>query len=345
VRRDRRARSFEKLANAVLRKLASQLEADGMTAEALLASVPPAANLAGWQRKRWTAAYGAPAVEQIAASLTMLPPLDLVMREAGTAPEWAERLGGSALSGNVVRLATTNVEQLDGYGDGAWWVQDYAATLPARLLAPQAGERIADLCAAPGGKTAQLCAAGAQVTAVDSSPRRTEVLAANMARLKMSPEIVAADIRDWAPEHAGAFDAVLIDAPCTATGTIRRHPDILRRSVSGGDEKLADLQAELLAHAAGLVRPGGRLVFATCSMDISEGPAQIEAFLAANTAWSSAPVSPCAREQLLSAADQAPLAKAGLRTLPFMSPPLAGSTKPVAGGMDGFFISRLEREA
>ncbi len=187
-------------------------------------------------------------------------------------------------------LPKGRIESLPGFDDGAWWVQDAAASLPARLLGDIAGKRVADLCAAPGGKTAQLVLAGASVVAVDSSKTRLSLLAENLARLGLEAEPVLADAANWQPGEL--FDAVLLDAPCSSTGTIRRHPDIPYVKSPKDIEALAQLQARLLDNAASLLKPGGRLVYSTCSLEPEEGEAQIAAFLVRNDALSLEPIAP-----------------------------------------------------
>ncbi|MBV9078934.1 MAG: RsmB/NOP family class I SAM-dependent RNA methyltransferase, partial [Methylobacteriaceae bacterium] len=214
-----------------------------------------------------------------------------------------------------------------------WWVQDAAAALPARLLAPRPGERILDLCAAPGGKTAQLAAAGAQVVAVDRSESRLKRLAANLARLRLAAEIVQADAATLALDPA---DAVLLDAPCTATGTIRRHPDVAWSKRDADLTSLTALQARLLDRAASLVRPGGRLVYCVCSLEPEEGEAQAEAFLARHPVYARAPVHPA-----MLGGEAALLNPAGdLRTAPDLWPSIDGAR----GGLDGFFAARFVRQ-
>jgi 16S rRNA (cytosine967-C5)-methyltransferase len=245
---------------------------------------------------------------------------------------WAERLGGVLLSTGTVRLTDRQpIPTLPGYAEGAWWVQDAAAALPARLLGARPGERVADLCAAPGGKTAQLAAAGAQVLAVDRSRRRLERLRENMARLRLSVETAAADALEL---EAEPFDAVLLDAPCSATGTIRRHPDVPWTKHESDLAKLAELQARLLDKAAALTRPGGRLVYCTCSLEPEEGEEQARAFLARYPQFRRVPVE----------SDEVPGLPEGLtpegelRTLPFQGGAGLGSR-----GLDGFFAARFLR--
>ncbi|MFA7602309.1 MAG: RsmB/NOP family class I SAM-dependent RNA methyltransferase [Novosphingobium sp.] len=255
----------------------------------------------------------------IAAALAEPPPLDLTLRDPAETASWAERLGGVSLLPGHVRLPRGEaVESLAGYRDGAWWVQDLAASLPARLLGAGEGCTVLDLCAAPGGKTLQLAAAGWQVTALDISARRLERLGENLARTGLAAEVIAADALEWEP--AAPFDAVLLDAPCTATGTCRRHPDVLHRIGSRQIAEMAALQARLLARAARWVKPGGRLVYAVCSLEPEEGEAQ-----AAAVPLAPEPVGAAELPEWL-----APAPQGWLRTDPGL----------IAGGLDGFFIAR-----
>ena len=257
----------------------------------------------------------------IAAGLAVPPPLDLTLRDPAATAEWAGRLGGISLLPGHVRLERgTAVERLEGFREGAWWVQDLAASLPARLLGEGLGRTALDLCAAPGGKTMQLAAAGWQVTAVDSGAKRLQRMQENLARTDLAATLVQADALVWEPE--GQFDAVLLDAPCTATGTCRRHPDVLHRIGPRQIAELAQLQAALLDRAARWVKPGGRLVYATCSLEPAEGEEQ------AGTVTLTA--DPIRADEL--PAGLVPTAAGWLRTDPGM---LAE-----AGGLDGFFIAR-----
>ncbi|MBB4857680.1 16S rRNA (cytosine967-C5)-methyltransferase [Novosphingobium chloroacetimidivorans] len=206
----------------------------------------------------------------IARGLAEPPPLDVTLREIDATAEWAARLGGTSLASGHVRLPRgASIESLDGYRDGAWWVQDLAASLPARLLGQGEGRRVLDLCAAPGGKTLQLAAAGWQVTALDVSKRRLERLRHNLDRTGLAAQVVTADARTWQPDQA--YDAILLDAPCTATGTCRRHPDVLHRIGPRQIADMAELQSALLSRAAEWLVPGGRLVYAVCSLEPEEG--------------------------------------------------------------------------
>jgi 16S rRNA (cytosine967-C5)-methyltransferase len=238
------------------------------------------------------------------------------------------------LQTGTVRLAGHGpVPSLPGFADGQWWVQDAAAALPARLLGAVEDLRIADLCAAPGGKAAQLAAAGGRVTALDRSSVRLERLAANMKRLGLPVAIVAADVLSF---RAEPFDAVLLDAPCSATGTIRRHPDVAWSKTLGDLAALTELQRRMLNRAAGLVAPGGLLVYCTCSLEKEEGEAQVDAFLAQHAAFARVPVE--ARE--IDGLDA--LTPAGdLRTLPSMLP----DPDPQMAGLDGFYAARMRRRA
>ncbi|MGB7655010.1 MAG: RsmB/NOP family class I SAM-dependent RNA methyltransferase, partial [Novosphingobium sp.] len=211
--------------------------------------------------------------DAIAAGLATLPQLDLTLRDPSTTASWAERLGGISLAPGHARLPRgTAVENLDGFNEGAWWVQDLAATLPARLLGQGEGRRVLDLCAAPGGKTLQLAAAGWQVTALDASAKRLQRMAENLKRVGFGADIVTADVLTWEPD--APFDAVLLDAPCTATGTCRRHADVIHRIGPRQIAEMAELQAQLLERAAGWVKPGGVLVYAVCSLEREEGADQ-----------------------------------------------------------------------
>jgi 16S rRNA (cytosine967-C5)-methyltransferase len=308
------------LANAVLRRAAR--EGRGL----IEVQDAPRLNAPDWLWQSWSEAYGEERARAIAAAHLVEPPLDLTVKEH---PEvWARRLDATHLYGNALRRAAGGaVEELPGYADGAWWVQDAAAALAARLLPELAGRTVIDLCAAPGGKTAQLAAAGARVIAIEASRKRAERLGANLRRLRLDAEVVIADARDWRPEQPA--ERVLLDAPCTGTGTIRRHPDIARHRTPADVARLALLQRELLAAAAGMLAPGGAMVYASCSLQPEEGAGLIEAALAEGLPLERWPVAP---EELGGLAVE--LTAAGeVRTLPC---DLADQ-----GGLDGFFIARL----
>ena len=280
------------------------------------ASLPPVPTLPAAVAARWGARAGA-----IAAGLAQLPPLDLTLKDPAQTANWAARLDGtSLLPGHVRAPRGAAVESLPGYAAGAWWVQDLAASLPARLLGAGHDKRALDLAAAPGGKTLQLAAAGWDVTALDLSETRLERVLENLLRTGLSARVVCADALEWQPQEQ--FDAILLDAPCTATGTCRRHPDVLHRIGPAQISEMAQLQAALLARAAGWLKPGGRLVYSTCSLEREEGEG-----MAAGCPLTPDPIR--AEELPLGLA---PDAQGWLRTDPGM---LAA-----AGGLDGFFIAR-----
>lgn len=236
--------------------------------------LPEAPSLPDAVADRWDVAWPG-RVEVIARGLAEPPPLDLSLRDASQTAQWAETLGGQSLAPGHVRLARGgSVEALPGFAEGAWWVQDLAASVPVRLLGEGAGRRALDLCAAPGGKTLQLAAEGWKVTALDKSARRVERLQDNLKRSGLEAEVVVADALTWTPEEL--FDAILLDAPCSATGTCRRHPDVLHRMANMAE--LGDLQRAMLERAAGWLKPGGQLVYAVCSLEPEEGEAQADAF-------------------------------------------------------------------
>jgi 16S rRNA (cytosine967-C5)-methyltransferase len=270
---------------------------------------------------RWAKSWGEEVAEAAARAIAMPPPLDLSLEA-----EDAERPDGVALLPRHQRIADAgSVRDLAGFDAGGWWVQDLAASLPARLLGAGPG-RVLDLCAAPGGKTLQLAAAGWQVTALDSSESRLARLSDNLARTGLSATIVTADVLKWSPD--APFDAVLLDAPCSATGIFRRHPDVLHRVTPKLIAEMADLQRRLLVRAADWVRPGGTLVYATCSLERAEGEDQLAAFLEARPDYASMPVEAGELPAGIPAGDC-------VRTLPGM---IEGD-----GGLDGFFIARLRR--
>lgn len=322
---DPRAARYVSLGNALLRRLAR--ERDAVLAEA----ADPFLDTPDWLADSWRDERGESVAAAIALSHRDEPPLDLSVKQE---PElWAARLDGLLLPTGSVRLREReSITSLPGFAEGAWWVQDAAAALPVRLLAPRPGERVADLCAAPGGKTAQIAASGADVTAVDRSGPRLRRLRANLERLGLAADIVTADAASW---QAEPFDAVLLDAPCSATGTIRRHPDVAWTKLPEDRDKLVALQARLLDAAARLTRPGGRLVYCTCSLEREEGEAQIEAFLGRHPEFRRQPVTQDEIGGLAEAIDP----QGDLRTLPhqlrFESPRLSGWA--------GFYASRLIR--
>ena len=267
---DRHASHYSGLINAVLRKLARDGKARLAAIDTTLLDTP------NWLAQRWIANYGETAASAIAKAHTQEPALDLTVKSEPRA--WAAKLGGRVLDTGTVRIiASGPIPQLPGYDEGAWWVQDAAAALPAKLLGDVRGKTVADLCAAPGGKTAQLAMAGAYVTAVDRSAPRLERVRQNLARLQLNATIIQADASVW---RGGPFDAVLVDAPCSSTGTIRRHPDIPWLKSEIDLKKLVALQARLLDHAVTLLKPGGTLVYSTCSLEPEENREVINTILA-----------------------------------------------------------------
>ena len=279
---------------------------------------------------RWAAAWGAEMVEHARVALAEPPMLDLALKVHADTGDWAEKLGGTSLAPGHVRLPRGSaIETLEGYADGAWWVQDLASTLPVRVLGAGNGRSALDLCAAPGGKTMQLAAAGWTVTAIDLSAKRMALLDSNLERTGLQAETVIADLRKW--DSDVQFDAVLLDAPCSATGTFRRHPDVLHRIGERQIAELVELQASLLEHAAKRVKQGGSLVYATCSLEPEEGEAQAAAFLESHPDFAAAAID---GGQL---PDGIIATEGQVRTLSGM---LAAQ-----GGLDGFFVASFSRAA
>ena len=322
--RDRAIRRYAGLINAVLRRVARE-------GRERIATFAPGLDTPAWLFERWAAAYGFESALAIADAHQIEPALDLTVKENPAL--WAEKLGGHLLPTGSVRLVNAGpVAALPGYDEGAWWIQDAAATLPAKLLGDIKGKSVADLCAAPGGKTAQLAAGGASVTAVDRSGPRLKRLHENLARLQFDCETVVADAAGW---RGGPFDAVLVDAPCTATGTIRRNPDLPWQREPGDLARLVTLQSRILDNAAMLLKPGGTLVYATCSLEPEEGERQIEALLIRDAKLRRVPID--ASE--VGGVNDFVSANGDLRTLPCHLP----NQEPRLSGCDGFFAARLQR--
>jgi 16S rRNA (cytosine967-C5)-methyltransferase len=288
------------------------------------AVLPDHPSLPGPVHARIAGNWGERVADAAAAAIAAPPPLDLTLRA-----EVAELHGESLVSNHLRITGDTSVPELPGYAEGAWWVQDLAASLPARLLGGGTG-RALDLCAAPGGKTLQLAASGWDVTAVDISESRLARLSENLDRTGLSAKVVTADLMNWEPGFEA--DAVLLDAPCSATGIFRRHPDVLHRVRPRVISEMAELQAQLLPRAACWVRPGGLMVYATCSLEPEEGEHQIERFLAGHPEFAIDPVLPDELPEGLVAHE-----RGWLRTLPGML--------VEQGGLDGFFMVRLMRVA
>jgi 16S rRNA (cytosine967-C5)-methyltransferase len=320
---DRRAGRYAGLVNAVLRRVAQH----GATAsfDDISRDTPE------WLLKRWTGIYGSDTARAIAAANGHEPALDLTVKQ--DTESWAERLRGRVMpTGTVRTLAHGAISLLPGFSEGAWWVQDAAAALPVRLFGDLRGKNVADLCAAPGGKTAQLAFAGANVTAVDRSPVRINRLRENLARLSLDAETVVADALEW---DGGPFDAVLVDAPCSSTGTIRRHPDVPWLKSEADVSVLTSLQQRLLDRAVGLLKPGATLVYCVCSLEPEEGENQTTALLARDPRVARKPITP---QDVFDRAEFV-TPDGDLRTLPLH----LVDPDPRWGGLDGFYATRLTR--
>jgi 16S rRNA (cytosine967-C5)-methyltransferase len=326
AREDRKALHFAGLVNAVLRRIAREGKERIAALDAPVLDTPP------WLMARWINTYGEATAHDIAAANGREPALDLTAKS--DAAGWAEKLDGRVLpTGSVRTIVHGAVTALPGFDEGAWWVQDAAASIPARLLGNVAGLRVADLCAAPGGKTAQLIVAGAKVTAVDRAPGRLTRLQENLTRLSLEAELVCADVATWTPERP--FDAVLLDAPCTSTGTIRRHPDVPWLKRSADITSLAALQRRLLDHAITLIKPGGTLVYCTCSLEPEEGTDVVADLLAREQSVRRVPVAAAETFGETDFINQ----DGDLRTLPCHF--TAADSR--FAGVDGFYAARLQK--
>jgi 16S rRNA (cytosine967-C5)-methyltransferase len=327
VQSDRRAAKYAGLVNAVLRRCAREGQPliDEVKSQTL--DVPP------WLLNRWIAYYGESVARDIATAIGHEPSLDITVKSDPA--QWTTRLHGETLpTGSVRTLLQGSVKMLPGFTDGQWWVQDAAAALPARLFGDVTGKAIADLCAAPGGKTAQLVHAGADVTAVDRSPGRMARLRDNLTRLEFAAETVVADAAEWQGRKSGeAFDGVLVDAPCASTGTIRRHPDVGWLRQEEDIAALTALQQRLLQKAVALLKPGGTLVYCTCSLEPEEGEHAVATLLAGDSGMRRAPIE--AGE--VGGLHEILTAEGELRTLPCHLP----NPDPRLGGLDGFYAARL----
>ncbi len=313
---------YKGLVNAVLRRISR--EAD----EILAAQDEIRLNCPSWLWDSWVAQWGEAATRELIRAQLQEAALDISVK--ADSEGWAERLEAEILpNGSLRKSATGRIEDLSGFSEGAWWVQDVAATLPARLLGDVTGKRVLDLCAAPGGKTAQLVASGAKVTAVDISATRLKRLRENLARLDLEAEIVEADVTTWTP--AEPFEFVLLDAPCSATGTLRRHPDIWRLRRPEEIARLTTIQSSMLARLPDLLAPGGTAIYCTCSLQDEEGPARIATFLDANAGF----------ERHVITTEEMPdfvntiTGDGDVRTMP----------QHIPGGQDGFYIAKLVRKA
>ncbi|WP_409019609.1 RsmB/NOP family class I SAM-dependent RNA methyltransferase [Brevundimonas vesicularis] len=318
--RDAKTRPYKNLVNAVLRGIGR--EGPGKTSAE--------ANLPDWLAARWKATYGEEGLAGLALATREEPATDLSARPGVDLAALAEAVEGQVLPGGTVRAARRgDVSTWPGFEAGDWWVQDAAAAIPARLLDVSVDQTVLDMCAAPGGKTLQLAATGAATVALDRSEARLKRLRQNFQRMNLDAEIVAVPAEDWEDERQ--FDAVLLDAPCTATGTYRRNPEVLRATRPADVAKLADVQHRLLDAAAERVKPGGRLVYCVCSLEREEGETQVIAFLRRHKDFRTVTAVPAR----VGAPDEALTAEGWLRVLP--------SQWADRGGVDGFFVACLER--
>jgi 16S rRNA (cytosine967-C5)-methyltransferase len=316
--RDRATRPFKGLINGVLRTLLREARGED----------DPETLAPAWLFARWRAAYDAAPARAIAGMIALEPATDLTLRDPGEAGALGPALTARLLPTGSLRTALRgDVASWPGYASGQWWVQDAAAAIPARVLGVRAGEPVLDLCAAPGGKTLQLAAGGGRVTALDRSADRLARLTASLARTRLQAETVVSDALSWSDERR--FEAVLLDAPCSATGTFRRHPDVLWASRPGDIASLAGVQSRLLEAAADRVTAGGRLVYCVCSLEPEEGEAQARAFLERRPDFTVSPIAP----EEGGAPAPSVLSSGMLRILP----------THLEGGIDGFFVARFVR--
>ncbi|GJL94053.1 MAG: MFS transporter [Hyphococcus sp.] len=312
---------YAKLINAVARKVAK-------AGTAALEKVPARADTPAWMWRSWERNYGPQGTRAIAEAHRQEPPLDLTLKNPADATLWADRLQAETLPTGSLRLRNiSDVKKLDGFGDGVWWVQDTAASLPTRLLGDVSGKKVFDLCAAPGGKTLQLAAAGAEVISVDISDPRLQRVRENLGRTGLTAAIVTEDVLRWSPDEKA--DAILLDAPCSATGTIRRHPDIPWVKHETDIAALTSLQARMIDHALSLLKPGGTLIYCVCSLQAAEGEKQAQAALKRHDKLTRKAVT----ADEISGFGEAINRHGDLRTLPSM---LAEK-----GGMDGFYAARF----
>lgn len=318
----RETAGYAGLVNAIARKIAK-------AGPAAIEDLPERIDTQGWMWRGWERNFGAETARAIALAHRREAPIDLTAQHPAAAGRLAEEMNAVALPTGSIRIASgTKVTALPGFSDGAFWVQDAAAAVPARLLGDVRGKRVYDLCAAPGGKTLQLAAGGAEVVSVDIDGSRLKLIAENLGRTRLSAETIKADILDWTPDRLA--DAVLLDAPCTATGTIRRHPDILWSKTEKDLKALVDLQARMLDRALSFLRPEGVLVYCVCSLQSEEGERQAAAALARHPGLKRLPIRP----------DEVSLPGAVTREGDFRTHPAMLARE---GGVDGFFAARLAR--
>lgn len=316
--------------NAIMRRL------DREGAELVAAQDEVMLNIPAWLRELWIRDYGIDEAEALAHAVLQEAPLDITIKDPGLIKYWAEQLEAQILpTGSLRRAAGGMVTDLPGYREGQWWVQDLSASLPVKLLGNVAGKNVIDMCAAPGGKTAQLAARGAHVTALDRSAGRLRRLSENMERLKLAEnvQVVAADATEW--KSPFPVDFILLDAPCSATGTIRRHPDVMSLKRPQDIDALAGLQARLLEHATSMLDHHGVLIYCTCSLQKDEGERRIEEFLRHHPGMVRYPILP----QEVSGLENSLSPVGDLRILPHHS----GTGHDIQGGMDGFYICRLQK--
>jgi 16S rRNA (cytosine967-C5)-methyltransferase len=311
--------------NALLRRVIDERETVLAEIDRTRVAIPD------WLWKSWVGTYGEPTTQAIAASLRGEAALDLTLKDPATTDEWAQKLGAVVLPTGSLRVHDNHgrIDALPGFHEGAWWVQDAGAALPAKLLGPVTGMRVADLCAAPGGKTMQLSAAGAKVTALDRSAGRLRRVSENLSRVGLVAETVADDAAFYRPPRP--FDAILLDAPCSATGTARRHPDVLWLKQQGDIDAMVLAQDRLLDAAARMLTTGGTLVYCVCSLEEEEGPERITRFLARDRRFIRVPI----RAAEVGGLTEMITSQGDLRTLP--------SHLAELGGIDGFYAARLRR--
>lgn len=316
--------------NAIMRRLDREGAALVAAQDEVMLNIPV------WLRELWIKDYGIDEAEALAHAVLQEAPLDISIKDAAMLKYWAEQLEADILpTGSLRRVAGGMVSDLPGYHEGQWWVQDLSASLPVKLLGDVAGKRVVDMCSAPGGKTAQLAARGAQVIALDRSAGRLRRLAENMQRLRLEEnvEVVAADATEW--KSTTPVDFILLDAPCSATGTIRRHPDVMALKRPQDINALADLQSRLLVHATSMLDHHGVLIYCTCSLQKDEGERRIEEFLRKHPEIVRYPIMP----QDVAGLENSLSPVGDLRILPHHS----GTSGTIQGGMDGFYISRLQK--
>jgi len=317
-------KGFAGLANAVLRRAARQQETLTRKLNAW-----PAADLPKWLFDSWSKSYGNETARAIATTLQATPMLDITLHPKEDAKEWAAKLRAEILPTGTLRRALGDVTALPGYVDGVWWVQDMSAAIPATLLGNISSKHILDLCAAPGGKTMQLAAAGARVTSVDRNKNRLKRLEANLERTNLSAEVFCTDASRYV--LGDPVDHILLDAPCSATGTLRRNPDVIWTKDPADIAKLSALQMRILEHAFGILPKGGFLVYCVCSLEEVEGVEQIETFLANEKTAKRAPITANDVGQI----KEIITPKGDLLCLP--------SIMAEQGGMDGFYAARLTK--